>query len=125
MALVIQTLMIIYSFTQPQMQDVIYSIKMAFNTEFEARHRQKLQELKRVGARNKRIREIMQELDLNQELWESGLTDSEWPERLVTVDDSEVTVLTNCPSSGRSSLKVKQTKHVYMLSFFVVCLFSF
>ncbi|XP_037553676.1 cilia- and flagella-associated protein 43 [Nematolebias whitei] len=72
------------------LQDVIYSIKMAFNTEFEARHRQKLQELRRVGTRNKRIREIMQELDVNRELWESGLMDSEWPERLLTVDDSEI-----------------------------------
>ncbi|XP_023144342.2 cilia- and flagella-associated protein 43 isoform X1 [Amphiprion ocellaris] len=72
------------------LQDVIYRIKTAFNADFEVLHRQKVQELKRVKDRNRLIREMMLELDMNMDLWEPSLTDSEWPERLLTVDDSEI-----------------------------------
>ncbi|XP_072247694.1 cilia- and flagella-associated protein 43 [Leuresthes tenuis] len=72
------------------LQDVIYRIKTAFNTEFEALHQLKVQELRRIRDRNKHIREIMMDLDMNQELWEPSLTDGEWPERLLTVDNSEI-----------------------------------
>ncbi|XP_026210810.1 cilia- and flagella-associated protein 43 isoform X2 [Anabas testudineus] len=72
------------------LQDVIYRIKTAFNTEFEAMHRQKVQELNRVRDRNRHIRDIMQELDMNEKLWEPSLSNSEWPERMLTVDDSEI-----------------------------------
>ncbi|KAK5623470.1 hypothetical protein CRENBAI_013784 [Crenichthys baileyi] len=72
------------------LQDVIYSIKMAFNSDFEALHRRKVQELKRLQGRNKHIRDIMLELDIKQKLWEPSLTNSEWPERLLTVEDSEI-----------------------------------
>lgn len=70
---------------------MIHGVKTAFNTEFEAVHRQKVQELSRMRERNRQIREIMAELEIDEELWEPSLDDSEWPERLFTVDDSEVT----------------------------------
>ncbi|XP_059215696.1 cilia- and flagella-associated protein 43 isoform X2 [Centropristis striata] len=73
------------------LQDVIYRIKTAFNTDFDAAHKQKVQELNRVRDRNRHIREIMLELDMNEKLWEPGLTNSEQPEQLLTVDDSEIT----------------------------------
>ncbi|XP_040905777.1 cilia- and flagella-associated protein 43 [Toxotes jaculatrix] len=73
------------------LQDVIYRIKTAFNTEFETVHRQKVQEFNRVKDRNRHIREIMLKLDMEEKLWEPSLTNSEWPERLFTVDDSEIT----------------------------------
>ncbi|CAB1445671.1 unnamed protein product [Pleuronectes platessa] len=72
------------------LQDVIYGIKMAFNAEFEGLHRQKVQELNRVRERNKLISAILLELDIQQQLWEPGLSVSEWPERLLTVDDTEI-----------------------------------
>ncbi|XP_047190802.1 cilia- and flagella-associated protein 43 isoform X3 [Scophthalmus maximus] len=72
------------------LQDVIHRIKTAFNAEFDAVHRQKVQELNHVRERNRHIREILLELDMRQELWEPSLTNSEWPERLFTVDDSEI-----------------------------------
>ncbi|KAI3363278.1 hypothetical protein L3Q82_011908 [Scortum barcoo] len=72
------------------LQDVIYRIKTAFNADFEAVHRQKVQELNRVRDRNRHIREIMLELDMKEKLWEPRLTNSEQPERLLTVDDSEI-----------------------------------
>lgn len=72
---------------------MIYRIKTGFNNDFEAVHKQKVQELSRVRERNRQIREIMLELDMNETLWEPSLTVSEWPERVLTVDDSEVTDL--------------------------------
>ncbi|XP_054455755.1 cilia- and flagella-associated protein 43 [Anoplopoma fimbria] len=72
------------------LQDVIYRIKTAFNADFEAMHKQKVQELNRVKDRNRHIREIMLELDMREKLWEPSLTTSEQPERLLTVDDSEI-----------------------------------
>ncbi|XP_008285025.1 WD repeat-containing protein 96 [Stegastes partitus] len=72
------------------LQDLIYRIKTGFNADFEVLHRQKMQEIRRVKDRNRQIREIMLELDMNIELWEPSLTDGEWPERLFTVDDSEI-----------------------------------
>ncbi|KAM4730166.1 cilia- and flagella-associated protein 43 [Anableps anableps] len=71
-------------------QDLIYSIKMAFNSDFEALLKRKLQELKRLQDRNKNIREVMQKLNVKQTLWEPSLTDNEWPERVLIVDDSEI-----------------------------------
>ncbi|KAM9345139.1 cilia- and flagella-associated protein 43 [Symphorus nematophorus] len=72
------------------LQDVIYRIKTAFNADFEAMYRQKMQELNRMRERNRRIREIMEVLAINEELWEPSLTISEQPEKLFTVDDSEI-----------------------------------
>lgn len=70
---------------------MIYNIKAGFDAEFEALHRQKMQEIVNVAQRNKDIRRIMVKLDMERELWEPGLTDSEQPERLFAVDVSEVT----------------------------------
>lgn len=95
------------------MQDVIYRIKTAFNTEFEAMHRQKVQELNRVRDRN---RHIMQELDMNEKLWEPSLSNSEWPERMLTVDDSEVIFFLVKHLNSRVHRKFnKQSEHVALL----------
>lgn len=72
------------------LKDVIYQVKTAFNKEFDTAHRQKVQELKNIGERNKRIKEIMTELDLKEKIWEPSLTVAEWPEKLLTVDDAEI-----------------------------------
>ncbi|XP_029926952.1 cilia- and flagella-associated protein 43 [Myripristis murdjan] len=74
------------------LQDVIYQVKTAFNREFEAMHKKKQQEVSRVKDKNKRIREIMVELGVTEELWEPSLADSEQPERALIVKDSEIKV---------------------------------
>lgn len=81
------------NFTQLGVQDVIYRVKTAFNADFDAAYRLKLQELNRVRERNRQITGIMLDLDINEKLWEPSLTNSEQPERMFTVDDSEVTDL--------------------------------
>lgn len=50
-----------------------------------------MQEVLNVRGRNKDIERIMAKLDMKIDLWEPRLTISEQPERLFTVDDSEVT----------------------------------
>lgn len=69
---------------------MIYNIKKGFDAEFEVLHKQKMQEVVNVRERNKDIQRIMVKLDMTRELWEPSLTESEQPERLFTVDDSEV-----------------------------------
>ena len=44
-----------------------------------------------MREKNRRITEIMTELELQESLWETTLTDNERPERALTVSDSEVT----------------------------------
>uniref|UniRef100_A0A7M4F3D5 Cilia- and flagella-associated protein 43 n=1 Tax=Crocodylus porosus TaxID=8502 RepID=A0A7M4F3D5_CROPO len=72
------------------LQDIIYRVKTAFNKEFDIVARQKEQEIARVKERNLRIQEILTQLDLQEEVWEPTLTDDEIPERVLTVQDSEV-----------------------------------
>ncbi|XP_058242611.1 cilia- and flagella-associated protein 43-like isoform X1 [Hemibagrus wyckioides] len=74
------------------LQDVIYKVKTAFNTEFEAVYKQKEQEISRIRDRNKRIADIMSKLELQETLWEPTLSDNERPERALTVSDSEIKV---------------------------------
>ncbi|KAK9964501.1 hypothetical protein ABG768_005668 [Culter alburnus] len=74
------------------LKDVIYKVKTTFNKEFEALYKQKEQEINRIREKNKRISEIMTELDLSETLWEPKLTDNECPERALTVTDSEIKV---------------------------------
>ncbi|XP_033885994.1 cilia- and flagella-associated protein 43 isoform X1 [Acipenser ruthenus] len=74
------------------LQDVIHSVKLAFNKEFESVFKQKEQEINRVKDKNQRLQEIMTELDLKEKLWEPELCDNEKPERALTVNDSEIKV---------------------------------
>ncbi|NXD09770.1 CFA43 protein, partial [Nothocercus nigrocapillus] len=72
------------------LQDIIYKVKTAFNKEFDIAVQQKEHEIARVKERNLRIREILAQLDLQEEVWEPALTDDEVPERALTVQDSEI-----------------------------------
>ncbi|XP_035519235.1 cilia- and flagella-associated protein 43 [Morone saxatilis] len=97
------------------LQDVIHCIKSAFNADFEAVHRQKLQELNRVRERNRHIRGIKLELDLNDSLWEPSLTTNEQPERLLTVDDSEIKAekyLTPEQKEEEEKKKLEEQRHL-------------
>uniref|UniRef100_A0A452IXL4 Cilia- and flagella-associated protein 43 n=1 Tax=Gopherus agassizii TaxID=38772 RepID=A0A452IXL4_9SAUR len=71
------------------LQDIIYKVKTAFNKEFDTVARQKEQEIARVKERNLRIQEIVEQLELQEEVWEPALTDDEIPERALAVEDSE------------------------------------
>ncbi|OWK62341.1 Cilia- and flagella-associated protein 43 [Lonchura striata] len=72
------------------LKDVIYQVKTAFNEEFDIVVQKKEQEIARVKERNLKIREILEQLELQVEVWEPVLTDDEMPERALTVQDSEI-----------------------------------
>ncbi|XP_061545392.1 cilia- and flagella-associated protein 43 isoform X1 [Phycodurus eques] len=72
------------------LQDVIFRIKVALNTQFDKVYKQKVQEISRVKERNKQVRELLEELEVNEELWVPVLNDREVPERVFVVDDSEI-----------------------------------
>lgn len=65
-------------------------MKTAFNEEFDIVVQKKEQEIARVKERNQKIQEILEQLELQVEVWEPVLTDDEMPERALTVQDSEV-----------------------------------
>lgn len=65
-------------------------MKTAFNEEFDKVVQQKEQEIARVKERNLKIQEILEQLELQVEVWEPVLTEDEVPERALTVQDSEV-----------------------------------
>ncbi|XP_078080444.1 cilia- and flagella-associated protein 43 [Mustelus asterias] len=73
------------------LQDVIYNIKTTFNKEFDATYKQKEVEIARVKDRTVRIKEILQQLDMDEEVWLPSMSKREMPEREFEVQDSEVT----------------------------------
>ncbi|XP_022080756.1 cilia- and flagella-associated protein 43-like [Acanthaster planci] len=74
------------------LQDAIYRIKMAFNKDFDEVYRAKEQEITRISDRNQRILKIMEDLISTEEVWKPQMDTDEKPEKLLTVEDSEVKV---------------------------------
>ncbi|XP_061915201.1 cilia- and flagella-associated protein 43 isoform X2 [Entelurus aequoreus] len=72
------------------LQDVIYRVKVALNTKFDGVYKQKVQEIARVKERNKQVKELLDELEVAEDLWEPSLNDREVPERVFIVDHSEI-----------------------------------
>ncbi|XP_061824300.1 cilia- and flagella-associated protein 43 [Nerophis lumbriciformis] len=72
------------------LQDVIYRIKVALNSKFDGVYKQKVQEIARVKERNKQVKELLDELEVAEDLWEPSLNDREVPERVFIVDHSEI-----------------------------------
>ena len=63
---------------------------MSFNKEFDEVFAQKEQEVKRISERNERIKKVLNDLDLKENVFEPEMTDEEQPERLLVVKDDEV-----------------------------------
>ena len=61
-----------------------------FNKEFEELYVKKEQEISKIKDKNKRIRKIIADLDVVEEIIEPAMGVAEKPETLLTVDDSEV-----------------------------------
>ncbi|XP_077604592.1 cilia- and flagella-associated protein 43 [Crocuta crocuta] len=74
------------------LKDVIYKVKTVFNNEFDAAYKQKEFEVARVKERNVRIQEIISDLDLEEVVWQPEFDDCEKPERILVVEDKEITV---------------------------------
>uniref|UniRef100_A0A8C2UMZ9 Cilia- and flagella-associated protein 43 n=2 Tax=Chinchilla lanigera TaxID=34839 RepID=A0A8C2UMZ9_CHILA len=73
------------------LKDIIFKVKTAFNNEFDAAYKQKEFELSRVKEKNVRIKEIISDLELGENIWQPEFEDCEKPENTLIVDNSEVT----------------------------------
>ena len=74
------------------LQDCIYRMKVQFNKKFDMIFRAKEIELKKITDRNVRIKKIVKDLELDEEMFEPQWTSDEKPEMLLEVKDDEVTV---------------------------------
>ncbi|KAM6182221.1 cilia- and flagella-associated protein 43 [Erethizon dorsatum] len=72
------------------LKDIIYKVKTAFNNDFDAAYQQKEFEISRVKERNVRIKEIISDLDLGEQVWQPEFEDCEKPERTFVVENSEI-----------------------------------
>ncbi|MEJ1276273.1 hypothetical protein NN561_007177 [Cricetulus griseus] len=70
-------------------KDIIYKVKKAFNSEFDAARKQKEIEIARVKEKNVRIGEIISDLELEEKVWQPVFEDCEKPERALVVEDDE------------------------------------
>ena len=71
-------------------QDAIYRIKEDFNKEFNSVYEKKEQEIAKIKDKNKRIRKIVEDLEVDIEIYEPELGVIEKPENLLFVEDHEV-----------------------------------
>uniref|UniRef100_A0A8C5UTN9 Cilia- and flagella-associated protein 43 n=1 Tax=Microcebus murinus TaxID=30608 RepID=A0A8C5UTN9_MICMU len=74
------------------LKDMIYKVKTAFNSEFDAAYKHKVFEIARVKERNVRIQEIILDLELEEKVWRPEFEDCEVPERTLVVENEEITV---------------------------------
>lgn len=74
------------------LEDAIHRIKVAFNKEFDDIHSKKVSEIGKIKEKNKRIKKIMDDIDLDEEIILPLLSIYEEPEQLLIVKDEEVKV---------------------------------
>ncbi|XP_064629915.1 cilia- and flagella-associated protein 43-like isoform X2 [Lineus longissimus] len=74
------------------LEDAIHRIKVNFNKEFEEMLKKKEQEITRIKDKNRRIKKIIVDLDLLDEVFEPEFGVLEKPESLLVVEDEEVKV---------------------------------
>jgi hypothetical protein len=73
-------------------EDAITRGKTRFNAQFDEFMKRKIVVLGKIEEKNARIAEIQEELSSTEPLFDASLQDSEQPDRVLTVEDSEVTV---------------------------------
>ncbi|XP_012578915.1 PREDICTED: cilia- and flagella-associated protein 43 [Condylura cristata] len=73
------------------LKDIIYKVKTAFNNEFDAAYKQKEFEIMRVKEKNVRLQEIIVDLELEESIWQPEFDDFEKPERILVVENNEIT----------------------------------
>ena len=71
-------------------QDAIHRIKVAFNKEFDEVFKQKEAEIKRLKEKNDRIRKILGDLEIDENVFEPEMNVDEKPELLLEVKNDEV-----------------------------------
>lgn len=72
------------------LQDVLYRIKETFNKEFDELYQRKEMEISRIKEKNKRITQIIKDLEVDEKIYVPDMSVHEKPELLLVVEDSEV-----------------------------------
>lgn len=80
-------------------------MKETFNKEFDEVFLQKESEIARIAEKNIRISKIINQLKLEDKLVQPKLDSEEEPQRLLTVDDKEVTVEKYVPPEEKKRLE--------------------
>ena len=83
-------------------------MKTEFNKQFEEVYRAKEVEMKRIEERNVRIRKIIKDLEIEEQVFDPKWTTEEKPELLLTVDDEEVTVEKYISEEERARLEEEE-----------------
>ena len=71
-------------------QEAIYCIKVNFNKEFDEVFVKKELELTKIAEKNKRIKKILDDIGVNDPVYEPEMCSTEKPEMLLTTTDEEV-----------------------------------
>ncbi|XP_036592448.1 cilia- and flagella-associated protein 43-like [Trichosurus vulpecula] len=74
------------------LKDIIYKIKTIFNNEFVTTFQQKKLAIAHVREKNIRLREIIEDLELGEDVWQPEIEDCEKPDLILTVADDEIEV---------------------------------
>ncbi|XP_053407637.1 cilia- and flagella-associated protein 43-like isoform X4 [Mercenaria mercenaria] len=90
------------------LEDAIYRIKQVFNKDFDELFIKKEQEIGKIKEKNKRIRKIIADLDLAEEVIEPSMGVAEKPETLLTVEDDEVKVERYYTPEQRKAIEKKE-----------------
>uniref|UniRef100_A0A8C2LW88 Cilia- and flagella-associated protein 43 n=1 Tax=Cricetulus griseus TaxID=10029 RepID=A0A8C2LW88_CRIGR len=88
------------------LKDIIYKVKKAFNSEFDAARKQKEIEIARVKEKNVRIGEIISDLELEEKVWQPVFEDCEKPERALVVEDDEISFQKHVPPWQKSKTEM-------------------
>ena len=88
----------------------MYQIKETFNKEFDEVLRQKEIEIVRIKEKNVRISKIIQQLKLSDTLINPALDVDETPDRLLSVDDSEILIEKYISPEEQEKIK-EEAKH--------------
>ena len=73
-------------------QDCIHRLRETFNKQFDEVYTKKENEISKIRDKNKRIRSIVEYLNLEDEIFNPDMGVVEKPELLLKVEDSEITV---------------------------------
>jgi hypothetical protein len=72
------------------LRELVEHVKVEFNKLFQEKSKQKQDEIVKIEDKNERIREIMKELEINENVFSPVVHDDEAPERVIEVKDNEI-----------------------------------
>lgn len=94
------------------LEQLIREIKSSFNKRFEDTFAIKEEKIDEIRTKNVRISEILKELKVEEEFFKPSWNEKEFPEKVITVEDSEVPVEKYISEMDRKRLKEEEEERV-------------